>query len=67
MAKFNEVDYIIAYEQGELRGDKVIELFSHLIKTGRAWSLQGSLYGRFAESLIKRGYISEKGKILIRI
>jgi len=63
MAKFNEVDYIIAYEQGELRGDKVIELFSHLIKTGRAWSLQGA-YGRMAGALIDRGYISKQGKIL---
>ena len=63
MKKFNEVDYIIAYENGELRGDKVIELFSHLIKTGRAWSLQGA-YGRMAGALIDRGYISKQGKIL---
>lgn len=63
MAKFNEVDYIIRYEQGELRGQEVLKLFSHLIKTGKAWSLQGS-YGRYAEALIDRGYISEKGEIL---
>ena len=63
MAKFDEVGYIIAYEQGELRGQEVLRLFSHLIKTGSAWSLQGS-YGRMAGSLIDRGYISAKGKIL---
>lgn len=63
MAKFNEVDYIIEFEQGTLRGDKVLKLFSHLIKTGKAWSLQGS-YGRMAQSLIERGYLSIKGKIL---
>jgi hypothetical protein len=63
MAKFNEVDYIISYEAGELRGDKVLKLFSHLIKTGRAWVLQGS-YGRQAQNLIDRGYLSAKGEIL---
>jgi len=63
MAKFNLVDNIIAYEQGDLRGQKVLELFSHLIKSGQAWTLQGS-YGRMAESLIDRGYLSAKGEIL---
>ncbi len=63
MARFDEVDYIIRYEAGELRGQDVLRLFSHLIKSGRAWSLQGS-YGRMAESLINRGYLDNKGKIL---
>jgi hypothetical protein len=61
--KFDEVGAIISYEAGELRGDKVLELFSHLVKTGRAWSLQGC-YGRMAGALIDRGYISAKGEIL---
>jgi hypothetical protein len=63
MAKFNELDYIIRYEAGELRGQEVLKLFSHLIKTGRAWSLQGS-YGRMAGALIDRGYLSGQGQIL---
>ena len=63
MKKFNELDYIISYEAGELRGNKVLKLFSHLIKTGKVWSLQGH-YGRFASNLIDRGYLSAKGKIL---
>lgn len=63
MPKIDEVTYIIAYENGELRGQKVLDLFSYLIKTGRAWSLQGH-YGRQAENLIERGYISDKGDIL---
>jgi len=63
MAKFNEIDYIIAYEQGELRGEQVLKLFSYLIKTGKAWSLQGA-YGRMAGALIDRGYISKQGRIL---
>ena len=63
MAKFNLVDYIISYEAGELRGQEVLTLFSHLIKTGKAWNLQGS-YGRQAQNLIDRGYLSVKGEIL---
>ena len=61
--KFDEVGAIISYEAGELRGQEVLRLFSHLIKTGQAWSLQGS-YGRMAGALIERGYLSKQGKIL---
>ena len=64
--KFAVVDYIMAYEAGELRGSQVLELFSQLIKNGQAWSLQGS-YGRMAGSLIGRGYISSKGDILKQV
>jgi hypothetical protein len=63
MKKFSLTEAIISYEAGELRGQEVLRLFSHLIKTGLAWSLQGC-YGRFAEALIDRGYLSAKGKIL---
>lgn len=63
MTKFNELDYIMQYEAGKLRGNEVLKLFSHLIKTGLAWSLQGG-YGRYAGNLIDRGYLSAKGKIL---
>jgi hypothetical protein len=63
MKNFDEVGAIISFEAGELRGKKVLELFSHLIKTGKAWSLQGS-YGRFSENLIARGYLSRQGEIL---
>ena len=63
MPKFDEIGAIIAYESGDLRGNKVLQLFSHLIKNGKAWSLQGS-YGRMAQNLIERGYISDKGEIL---
>ena len=52
----NQVDYIIAFEQGELDDDGVIELFQYLVDTGLAWSLQGS-YGRAARSLIEGGHI----------
>lgn len=61
--KFDLTGAIISYEAGELRGDKVLELFSHLVKNGMAWSLQGC-YGRMAEALIDRGYLSRQGEIL---
>ena len=63
MKVFDEVDYIIRYEAGDLKGQEVLRLFSHLNKTRHAWSLQGS-YGRYAEALINRGYLSSKGIIL---
>lgn len=49
------VDKIIAYENGELSEDQVIELFQELIDTGLAWNLQGH-YGRTAAYLIDQGY-----------
>jgi len=48
---------IIAFESGELDQEATVELFQHLVKTGLAWSLQGS-YGRTARALIKAGEIS---------
>ena len=58
----NLVDFIMRYEEGQLDNEAVIELFSHLIKSGKAWSLQGS-YGRSAMNFIKAGIIDDKGKI----
>jgi hypothetical protein len=63
MKKFNEVDYIISYEQGELSDKNTLILFSHLIKSGRAWHLQGH-YGRTAWALIEDKWIDKQGKIL---
>ena len=40
-----------------------VELFSELIKSGLAWSLQGC-YGRTAMALISAKVISKKGEIL---
>ena len=57
------IDKIIAYETGELRAEDTLDLFAELIKSGKAWALQGS-YGRTAEALIKGGYINKQGKVL---
>ena len=59
----SEVDLIIAFENGELNDNEVLELFAELIKSGNCWHLQG-FYGRTAQSFIDAGYIDRKGNIL---
>lgn len=59
----NVVDYIMSYEEGTISKEDFLRMFSYLIKTGQAWSLQGSLYGRPAANLIESGVISKQGKI----
>ena len=54
---------IIAYETGELDDAHMLALFAELIRTGQAWSLQGS-YGCTAKALIEQEYISPGGEIL---
>ena len=54
---------ITDYEEGSLDNDGFLTLFAELIKSGLAWSLQGS-YGRTAEALIEQGLISTKGEVL---
>tara|TARA_R100001082_G_C4338940_1_gene149173 strand:+ start:58 stop:279 length:222 start_codon:yes stop_codon:yes gene_type:complete len=58
----NRVNYIMGYECGDLNDTETLELFSHLIKNGMAWNLQGH-YGRFAKSLIDDNYIDKDGTI----
>ena len=45
---------IVAYEEDELNGLEIIELFQELIDNGMAWKLQGH-YGRMAIDLIESG------------
>ena len=49
-----DVDFFIAYEEGDLDEEDIIAGFQTLIDTGLAWSLQGH-YGRTATLLIERG------------
>lgn len=58
----NIVDLIIAFESGEMTTEEQIKLFATLIKSGMAWSLQGS-YGRTASYLIDTGVIDRSGEI----
>jgi len=59
----NRVDFIMEYEDGTLSPEGTVALFSNLVKTGMAWQLQGSVYGRPAASLIERGVLDKTGKI----
>jgi len=60
--ELNIVDWIMQFETGEISEKNFFKLFSHLIKTGKAWSLQG-FYGRTAKAVIEQGYINQDGKI----
>ena len=51
----DQVDKIMAFEQGDLDEEGILELFQELIDSGLAWQLQGS-YGRIARNLIEAGY-----------
>lgn len=48
------VDDIIAYENGEMDYDQMVEFFQGMIDSGVVWQLQGS-YGREAMRLIQNG------------
>ena len=60
--KDNLVNYIMDYEGGDPTVEDVVNLFSYLVKTGQAWSLQG-MYGRQAQRLIEAGILDKKGNI----
>jgi hypothetical protein len=52
------INQVIAYEQGELDEEGIIDMFQQLINSGMAWEMQGS-YGRTAKALIDAGYCVE--------
>lgn len=49
------IDQLIAFENGELADDQVIDLIQDGIDKGWVWKLQG-FYGRTARALIDTGY-----------
>jgi hypothetical protein len=53
---------LISYEQGELDVRETLDLFALLIKSGMAWTLQGS-YGRTADELRHKGLITNDGRV----
>ncbi|MEU6056960.1 hypothetical protein [Streptomyces sp. NPDC047097] len=54
---------LTSYEAGELDFSQSLTLFSTLIKSRMAWSLQGH-YGRTARALIDQGLITRDGEIV---
>ncbi|MGW4158722.1 DUF7417 domain-containing protein [Streptomyces sp. NPDC004788] len=54
---------LMSYELGELDDHETLDLFATLIRSGMAWTLQGS-YGRTAERLIEAELITEDGEVI---
>lgn len=50
------VDKIIAYEQGDMDQEEMVEFFQELVDDGLAFTLQGH-YGRTAARLIEAGLV----------
>lgn len=59
---YDVVGNMMEFECGTLGMRETLILFGHLIRTGMAWSLQGS-YGRAASQLIDDGILSSEGVI----
>lgn len=57
--EMDQIEKIMAYEQGDLQDCEIIDLFQELVDSGLVWQLQGH-YGRMAKQLIDIGYISEE-------
>lgn len=53
------LDFILAFESGDVTDKELIEGFQALIDDGIVWTLQG-FYGRTACSLIDEGLCHEK-------
>ena len=53
------LDFIMAFESGELSKDELVEGFQKLIDNGIVWNLQG-MYGRTAQNLIDAGLCHKK-------
>lgn len=54
--KMDVVDYIMAYESGELSPEATKKMFQQMVDTGQVWGLQGS-YGRTAKMMLEAGVI----------
>lgn len=52
------IDKIMAYENGELDNDEIIEMFQAMIDDASVWALQGH-YGRTAMALIEAGHCTK--------
>lgn len=59
---YDPLNDIMDYEGGEASVAQVFRLFSHLIETGKCWTLQGH-YGRVADSMMQNGIFDASGKL----
>jgi hypothetical protein len=56
--QFDELSFIMNWEEGLCTDEETIDGFQHLIDNGHAWTLQGC-YGRTARALIEGGFCHE--------
>jgi hypothetical protein len=61
--RYDLVSALISYEQDELNQEDTLALFGYLVRSGHAWTLQGT-YGRTALKLIEYGYLDNQGNVL---
>ncbi len=64
-APFNSLDFIMRFEDGSaepLTLPELVEGFAQLIRSGHAWTLQGT-YGRTAAALIENGLVDREGNV----
>lgn len=55
---WDELDFIMRFEDGKVSEAELIEGFQHLVNNGHAWQLQG-MYGRVAAELIEAGWVHD--------
>lgn len=55
-----DIDQILAFENGEMEFDEVVDFIQDGINAGWVWRLQG-FYGRCAAQLIEQGYCQPAG------
>jgi hypothetical protein len=55
----DDLDLMIAWEEGTLSDEGTVTLFQHLVDNGMAWKLQGT-YGRTASQMIADGLVTFK-------
>lgn len=60
----NLVGYMSDYEEGNLSETETIHLFSYLLKSKLAYSLE-THYRETAETLVNEGYLGPKGEIMV--
>lgn len=55
MKEHSPLDVIVAFDEGRLSEERIIDLIQSLIDDGSVWRLQG-FYGRLAHELIEAGH-----------
>ena len=60
------VDDVIRYEDGSMDETEAVAFYGRLIRSGLIEHLQGH-YQRGAEALIKIGYLTPEGEVLVEV